>query len=196
MKTKKDWLISQCVHKKKVRRRPERKPSWMNKLEILHAGNERRTSCTSQSNGCFDPVVVEHLFPLKQHRRGSRSKPFTRSSTKDLRGFMKFQPLRCARQEERKEEKRTKRSKHKEQPVAKWVHQRQVGAIKGFRLVLFFILLGFRMQTVNAVEEISIRQEVDNIIETVRSNRCKRMEFCNREWREGREAGRQGPKNF
>ena len=82
-----------------------------------------------------------------------------------------------------------KRSKRKEQPVAKWVHQRQVGAMKAFQLVLFLILLGTRMQTVKAVEEeeISIRQEMDRKIEKVHvhhadsSNTCKRMKFCDRE---------------
>ena len=70
-------------------------------------------------------------------------------------------------QEEKEEEKRLKRTKHKEQPVAKWLHQHQEGAIKASRLVLFWILLGTRMQVVRAVEEISIRQEVDHTIETV-----------------------------
>ena len=55
----------------------------------------------------------------------------------------------------------------KEQPVAKLVHLRRVGAMKAFRLVQFVILLGTRMQTVKSVEEdISIRQELGRTIET------------------------------
>ena len=64
--------------------------------------------------------------------------------------------------------------------------------MKVFRLVLLLILLGTRMQTVKAVEEeISIRHEMDRIIEEVRvshagsSNRCKRRKFCERESEEG-----------
>ena len=63
--------------------------------------------------------------------------------------------------------------------------------MKAFRRVLFLMLLGTRMQTVKAVEqEISIRQEMDRIIEKVHvphvdsSNRCKRMKFCGIEWKE------------
>ena len=64
--------------------------------------------------------------------------------------------------------------------------------MKVFRLVLLLILLGTRMQTVKAVEEeISIRHEMDRIIEEVHvshaggSNRCKRRKFCERESEEG-----------
>ena len=57
--------------------------------------------------------------------------------------------------------------------------------MKAFRLVLFFILVGTRMQRVKAVEEDSARN--DRIIETVHTHRAdsrnmyKRMEFCERE---------------
>ena len=64
--------------------------------------------------------------------------------------------------------------------------------MKAFRLVLLLILLGTSMPIVKAVEEeISIRQEMDRIIEKVlvlhadSSNKCKRMKFCEREWKEG-----------
>ena len=120
------------------------------------AGEERRGSCASQSNGCCFDSVMEQPFTWKRRMQGSRSKPCKRSSTEG----MKFQPLLCIWQDEKKEEKRLERCRHTEQPVAKWVHQRQVGAMTALRLVLFMILLGTRMQTVNAVdEEISIRQE-------------------------------------
>ena len=64
--------------------------------------------------------------------------------------------------------------------------------MKAFRLVLFFILLGTRMQTVRVVEQkISIRQEMDRILEKVpvhradSRNRCRRMTFCESRWKEG-----------
>ena len=58
-----------------------------------------------------------------------------------------------------------RKSKHKEQPVAKWVNQRQEAAIKGFRLVLFLILLGIRMHILKAVGAISIHQEFGRSLE-------------------------------
>ena len=109
MKSKKDRLTSKSVIKR-LRRRSEWKRTLMNKA---------------------DCAVQRMLF---RHRRGSRFNLFKRSSTEDL----KFQPLWCIRQEERKEEKRTLRSKHKEHPVANFFHPRQVATIKGFWLVLFW----------------------------------------------------------
>ena len=61
-----------------------------------------------------------------------------------------------------------KRSKRKERPVSKWVHKRQVGVTKASRLVLFWILFGTRVQMVKVVEEeVSIRQEMDRMLEKV-----------------------------
>ena len=97
-------------------------------MKGLQAGEERRGSRASQSNGCM---------------QDSRSKHRKRNSTDGSR----FQPHLCTWQ--RGEEL----DEGKEQPVVKWVHQRQVGAMKAFWLVLLMILLGTRMQTVRAVEE-------------------------------------------
>ena len=58
--------------------------------------------------------------------------------------------------EEKKEETNMRRSKSKGSLTAKWVNQRQEAAIKIFRLVLFVILQGIRMQMVKAAEAISI----------------------------------------
>ena len=65
-------------------------------------------------------------------------------------------------------------------------------AIKGFRLVLFLILLGIRMHMVKAVEAIPIHQEVGRTIEkdlalqllrfADNSNCCRWKEFCEGEW--------------
>ena len=125
--------------------------------------------------------------PWVRRRRDSRSEPYRKNSSEVSR----FQPPPCTLQEEKRKEESGKRSKREEQPVAKWAHQRQVGAVKAFRLVLFLILLGTRMQTVKAVEEeISIRQEMDRILEKVlvpradSSSRCRRMKFCESEWKE------------
>ena len=90
--------------------------------------------------------------------QGSRSRPHKMSSAEDLMGCIKPQPLRCTLHEE-KEGTYLRKSKSKGRQVAKWVHQRQEAAIKGFQLVLFLILLGIRMQFVKGVEEISIHQE-------------------------------------
>ena len=59
-------------------------------------------------------------------------------------------------------------------------------------------------------DEISIRQDMDRVIEKVHvlradsSNRCKRMKFCEREWKErgnwqdknGRNSQRKDPRTF
>ena len=64
--------------------------------------------------------------------------------------------------------------------------------MKAFRLVLFLILLGTKMHTVKSMEEeISIRQEMDRKLNKVlvhradSSSRCRRMKFCESEWKEG-----------
>ena len=63
--------------------------------------------------------------------QGSKSKPCKRSSTEGS----KFQPLSAYGRKRR----RRRRSKYKRQPVAKWVHQRRVGAMKAFWMVLLMV---------------------------------------------------------
>ena len=150
-------------------------------LRSLQAGEERRDSCASQSKGCcFDPVL-EQLFTLGRRMRDSRSNTSRKNSSE---GSRSQSPL-CTWQEKKRKEESGKRSKRKEQPVAKFVHKRQVGAMKAFRLVLFLILLGTRTQTVNAVEdEISVRQEMDRRLEKVpvpradSGKRWRRVDTC------------------
>ena len=60
--------------------------------------------------------------------RDSRFKPCKRTSSEGSR----FQPLLCTWQEEKKEEESGKRSKRKEQPVAKWGPQAPGGRNEGF----------------------------------------------------------------
>ena len=101
----------------------------------LQAGEERKGSYASQSNGCCFDSVLEEPFTLGAAHARQQIQARKRNSTEGS----KFQPLLCAWQEEKKEEeKSSKRSKRREQPVAKCVHQRQEGAMKAFRLVLFF----------------------------------------------------------
>ena len=128
----------------------------------LQAGEERRGSCALQSKTCGLDAVVEQLFTLG----ATHARQQIQALQEDSSGDSRSQPLLCTWQEEKIEEKRWKRSKRKEQPVAKWVRQRQVGVMKAFWLFLFLILLGTTMQTVRAVEqEISSRHEMDRILE-------------------------------
>ena len=52
-------------------------------IRVLQAGDERRNSCASQSNGCcFDSVIVESSsLRWEQRMQGRRSKPYKMSST-------------------------------------------------------------------------------------------------------------------
>ena len=101
----------------------------------------------------------------ERHTEGSRSKLCTKSSVKGLRCCMKLQSRLCTLGEEKKEETNMRRSKSKGQPSAIWVNQRQEAAIKGFRLVLFLILIGVRTQMVKAAEAISIHREANHTTE-------------------------------
>ena len=67
----------------------------------------------------------------EQRMQGSRSKPNTMSSTEDLMGCIKPQPLWCTLQEE-EEEAKVEECKSKGRPAAKWVHQRRRGRKEGF----------------------------------------------------------------
>ena len=126
-------------------------------IRSLQAGEERRGSCVSQSNGCCFDSVMEQLFTLRRHAR----QQIQVLQEEIIRRFeVPATPVLMAGREEREES--GKRSKRTERPVAKWVHKRQVGAMKTFWLVLLLI----RMQTVETVEEeISIRQEMDRTIQ-------------------------------
>ena len=66
-------------------------------------------------------------------------------SSKDLKCCIKLQPPWCTHREEEKEETKMRRSKRKEQLVVNWGIPRQGTAILGFQLVLFLILLGFKV---------------------------------------------------
>ena len=126
--------------------------------------------------------------------RDSRSKPCRKNSS----GGSRPQQLLHMWQEEKKEEENGKRCKCKEQPVVKWVHRRQVGAMQAFRLVLFLILLGSRMLTVKAVEqECSAHQEMDRKLGKVSVLRADSSNISRRNTARGRtpeplERNRQG----
>ena len=117
-------------------------------IRVLQAGEERRGSCASQSNGCCFDSLLEHLFTLgAAHARQqihALQEEFSR----------RFDVLATSvHMAGREEEKRLKRSKYKKQPVAKWV-------------TLFLILLSSRMEMVRAVEE--------DISNSPRSGPCNR----------------------
>ena len=72
------------------------------------------------------------------------------------------------------------------------MRRRQVGVTKAPRWVLLWILLGIKMHMVEAAEEeISTRQETECMLETApvpragNEIRWKRMNTCDRGWREG-----------
>ena len=106
-------------------------------IRVLQAGEERRGICASQSNGCCFDSLLEHLFTLgAAHARQqihALQEEFRRRF--DVLGT----PVHMAGREEGK---RLKRSKYKEQPVAKWVP-------------LFLILLSSRMEMVVVEEDTS-----------------------------------------
>ena len=144
-------------------------------IRSWQAGEERRSICVSQSTGCCFESELEQLFTL--------GAAHARQQVQALQEFNRRFEVPAT--EEKNDSKRLKRSRCKEQLVAKWVHQGQAGAMKAFRLVLFLILLGTRMQMVKAVEEeISIRQEMNRIIETVHAlprTQPQQVQFCERE---------------
>ena len=160
-------------------------------IKGLQAGKERRGSCEMLlrlGHGAafhFGSGACETADPSPARRIQPKVRGSSHSHAHDRK----------------RRERRRVRSKRKERSVAKWVHKRQVGAMKAFRLVLLLILLGTRMQTVRAVEEeISIRQEMDHKIEKVlvphadSSNICERMKCCERE-KKKKQSG-EGPSTF
>ena len=109
------------------------------KIRVLQAGEDRRGSCATQSNGCcIDPALVEQLFTLGAAQAWQQIQAIQEEfKKKDLRCCFKPQSLRYTRRGEKKEETIMRRSKCKEQLAAKWVSQLQRAAHKGFWLVLF-----------------------------------------------------------
>ena len=91
-------------------------------VKDLQAGEERRGSCASQSNGCcFDQPWWSRSSLLGQRDRNSPSKPCKKNVSKDF-----------TRQVEEREEENGKRSKRKEWPANKWVHKSRM--VLGTRL--------------------------------------------------------------
>ena len=154
-------------------------------IQALQAGEERRGSCASQSNECcFDPAMVEQFLTMGAAHAEQYIQAFNEGLDQQIQGSSHY----CAHgKEEKREEENGKRSKRKERPVNKWVHERQGVVTKASWLVSLWILLGTRMQMVKAVEEeISIRRKMDRMIEKVHAlhagggMRYKRMKTCER----------------
>ena len=114
----------------------------------LQAGEERGGSCASQSNNYYLDSVIEQLCTLG----AAHARQQIQALQEELNRRFEV-PATCAHgREVKREEESGKRSKRKERPVTNWVHMRQVGAMRAFRLVLLLVLLGTRMQTVKVVE--------------------------------------------
>ena len=148
-------------------------------LRGLQAEEERRGSNASQVvvDCCLD-TVAEQLFTIIS------SKFCTKRSSKDLK------PLPLLRKcQEKKKERKMQKSKSKGQPTNKWVHLRQVGAMKAFQRVLCLILLGFGVQLVKVEDqEISMHRTIEkDLFPALRAEsggRWKKMESCEFcEWR-------------
>ena len=119
----------------------------------------------------------------ERRMRENSSKVCKRNSPEDSRSQRHLH--KC--QEGKKEEESWKRSKRKEKPAitAKWDLHRQVGAMKAFQLVVFLILLGFRVQMVKAVEqEISTHSAIEeDLCPALRAESrtgCKKIGLCER----------------
>ena len=98
-------------------------------IQALQAGEERRGSCVSQSNGCcFNPATVQ-----QQHRLIEKSAGF---SVGNIRRCQQLQSMW-------QEEKRKKSGK--EIGTSKML---QATGIKALQWILLWILFGVKMQTV------------------------------------------------
>ena len=109
-------------------------------IRIFQAGDGRRNSYASQSNGrCFDPAVVERLFTLGAPQAWQQIQALQEEFNRRFVGLYPV-PATPVQTSGRGEEE------HREEPAANWVNQCQVAAIRGFRLYLFLILLGIIMR--------------------------------------------------
>ena len=104
--------------------------------------SRKRNSCASQSNRCCnDATVVEQLFTSGAAQACQQLQALHEELNKRFEVLP--QPPQCTHREEEKEETKMRRNRRKEQPVARWVNQRQGAATRGFRLVLLLILRVF-----------------------------------------------------
>ena len=147
---------------------------------------------------------MEQLFTLAVARAWQQIQALREEFNKRFEVLHQAPITQCTPREEDEEDMKMRRSKCKEQQAAKRVNQRQVAAIKGFRQVLFLILLGTRVHMVKAAEAISIHREVDrttaadlasHLIRLAdNSNSCRRMESFEGEWekKEGNQKFKRG----
>ena len=119
-------------------------------IRILQAGDERRTSCASQTNGCcFDPAVVEQFITMGAGQARQQTAFIHDEVSRVLGGQhqqQQAQPPRCTHREEEKGERKWRRSRGREQLEAKvvtWDRRRQGGRHSGFPAGSVFDLAWF-----------------------------------------------------
>ena len=109
----------------------------------------------SQSNGCFDPAVVEQLITMGAAQAWQQLQVLQGEFSK--RFEVQHQPAPVTPVHV------PGRSRRKGHVAARWVNWHQGAAMRGFQLVLFLILLGSQGLMVKATEEISTHQGADHI---------------------------------
>ena len=123
-----------------------------------------RPSCSSESSGCcFDPAMCEQVFACG----ATQTESFIQSRSNSSAEGTELQTLGSSGQEEKRKE------------IGKEIgmmRRRQVGGMKALRWILLWILIGIKMQMVEAVEkEIPARQEMERMLETALVHRVGNM---------------------
>ena len=120
-------------------------------LRDLQAGDERRCSNASQSNGCcMDPAFLQNFVATGADLVGQTA-AFA-SLKRVWKSVWNAASANATSWRREKEEKKTRRSSKEERRVAPGNNQRQGTAMKGFQVVLFLILLCLQGLQVNAME--------------------------------------------
>ena len=116
---------------------------WKKKSKALQAGEERRGSCASESNGrSFDPAMVDQLLTMGAAQAMQQLAFIQGEISRVYGGQHQPEPAgaACGRRNKSGKYIGTRR-------------RRQVGGMKALQWILLWILLGDKMPTMEALEE-------------------------------------------